>query len=294
MAVDELCDLIRRHARPGRTLLGDSVAISAIEHDGPPAFSITGTMLVLLAQGTKTLAVGDRVHTYTAGQTLVTSAELPTTGHFVGASPDVPALGFSLVLKPALIAELLLRSSAGSRPQARRGTVPSGLSIEDADPELLDAVTGMVRLFDRPRDAPVLAPLIERELTWLLIVGPHGPVVRQLGLADSGLSRIAHAVRWLRERYADSIRVEDLARMTQMSPSTFHRSFLAVTAMSPIQFQKQLRLQEARIRLVADNTDVAGVAHSVGYQSPSQFSRDYRRRFGASPLDDSSALRAAG
>jgi AraC-type DNA-binding domain-containing proteins len=294
MAMDELTDLIRRHARSGRTLLGDAVAISAVEHDGPPEYSITGTMLVLLAQGTKTLAVGDQVHTYTAGQTLVTSAELPATGHFVGASPDVPALGFSLVLKPALIAELLLQGGAGSRPQARRSTVPSGMSIEAADPELLDAVTRMVRLFERPRDAPVLAPLIERELTWLLLVGPHAPVVRQLGLADSGLSRIAHAVRWLRERYADAIRVDELARMTAMSPSAFHRSFLAVTAMSPIQFQKQLRLQEARIRLIADNTDVAGVAHSVGYQSPSQFSRDYRRRFGASPLDDSIAIRAAG
>lgn len=253
---------------------------------------MTGTMLVMLAQGAKRLAVGDRVHTFRAGELLLTSVELPTTGHFLDASPAVPALGFSLTLKPALIAELLLEPAAAVLPGRAKGAPPSGVMVQDAPEDLVEAVTRLVGLLERPRDLTVLAPLIEREITWLLIRGPHGDAVRQLGLADSNLSRVAHAVRWLRERYAEVIRVEDLARMTRMSPSAFHRSFQAVTAMSPIQFQKQLRLQEARIRLMADHRDVAGVAHGVGYESPSQFSRDYRRRFGASPLEDALALRA--
>ena len=121
--------------------------------------------------------------------------------------------------------------------------------------------------------------------------GQSGALVRQLGLADSSLVRVAHAVRWLRERYAETIRVDELARMTSMSPSAFHRGFQSVTGMSPIQFQKQLRLQEARIRLLADHGDIAGTAHEVGYESPSQFSREYRRLFGASPAQDAAHLR---
>jgi AraC-like DNA-binding protein len=260
--------------------------ISSIDRSGPPEFSTTGTMLVLLAQGAKRLAVGEQVHTYGAGQSLITSVDLPTTGHFVGASPQAPALGFALTLRPALIAELLLHPAAADLPRSLKGAVPAGVIVDDAPDDLLEAVTRLVRLLDRPRDIAILAPLVEREIVWLLIRGPRGAAVRQLGLADSSLSRVGHAVRWLREQYAETVRVEDLARMTHMSTSAFHRSFQAVTSMSPIQFQKQVRLQEARVRLMADHRDVAGVAYAVGYESPSQFSRDYRRRFGASPVQD--------
>jgi AraC-like DNA-binding protein len=283
--------LIDRHARAGRTQVSDAATIALIDREGPPEFSMTGTMIVILAQGAKRLGVGDQVHLFRAGQALLTSAELPTTGHFTEASPAKPALGFSLTLKPALIAELLLEPAAASLPRPRT-SLPPGIMVEEAPEDLVDAVTRLVGLLDRPGDRAILAPLIEREITWLLIRGRHGEAVRQLGLADSGLSRIAHAVRWLRERYAEAVRVDDLARMARMSPSAFHRSFQAVTAMSPIQFQKQLRLQEARVRLVADHRDVAGVAHAVGYESPSQFSRDYRRLFGASPVEDALALRS--
>ncbi len=293
MALEQLRTLIDRHARAGHTHVTDAATIALIDRAGPPEFSMTGTMIVVLAQGAKRLGVGDQVHLFRAGQSLLTSAELPTTGHFTEASPAVPALGFSLTLKPALIAELLLEPAAASLPRMPRTAPPAGVMVEDAADDLIDAVTRLVGLLDRPGDLAILAPLIEREITWLLIRGRHGEAVRQLGLADSGLSRIAHAVRWLRERYSEAIRVDDLARMARMSPSAFHRSFQAVTAMSPIQFQKQLRLQEARIRLVADHRDVAGVAHAVGYESPSQFSRDYRRRFGASPVEDALALRTA-
>jgi transcriptional regulator GlxA family with amidase domain len=157
---------------------------------------------------------------------------------------------------------------------------------------LLDAVARMLRLLDHPADAPVLAPLIEREILWRLLTGPHAAVIRQTGMADSGLSHVSRAIRWIRDNYAQPLRIADLARLAGMSPSAFHRRFRAVTAMSPLQFQKRIRLQEARSLLVARGGDVAGVGHLVGYDSPTQFNREYRRLFGAPPGQDAARLRA--
>ena len=162
-----------------------------------------------------------------------------------------------------------------------------------ASAELLDAIVRLLRLLDHPADQALLAPMIEREILWRLITGEQGETVRQLGLADSNLSHIARAIRWIREHRADAIRVEHLARMAQMSVSAFHRNFQAATAMSPIQFQKQIRLQEARLLLVARPDDVAGVGFAVGYDSASQFSREYRRQFGSPPGRDAARLRAS-
>jgi AraC-like DNA-binding protein len=149
----------------------------------------------------------------------------------------------------------------------------------------------LLRLLDSPRDAAVLAPLIKREILWRLITGEQGATVRQLGLADSGLAHIARAVQWIREHYAQPFRVQDVAALSGMSVSAFHRNFQAVTAMSPIQFQKQIRLQEARLLLATRPGDVTGVGARVGYDSPSQFSREYRRQFGLPPSQDAALLR---
>lgn len=249
--------------------------------------------MALIAQGAKTLALGDRVYEYRTGQYLVASVDLPVTGQFTEASPAEPALGFGLVLRPAVIAELLLNPSAGFPPTHRGVSTPSALAVSDASADLIDAVVRMLRLLDRPRDLPVLAPMIEREILWLLMTGPQGATVRGLGLADSSLARVNRAVGWIRDHYADAIRIDDLAQISLMSPSAFHRSFRAVTAMSPIQFQKQIRLQEARLKLLADPGDVAGVAYTVGYESPSQFNREYRRHFGTPPGKDAARLHAA-
>ena len=137
--------------------------------------------------------------------------------------------------------------------------------------------------YRHPQDAAVLAPLIEQEILWRLLTGPHGDVVRQIGLADSDLALIGRVIAWIRDNYAEPMRVEDLARLSGMSPSGFHRHFRAVTAMSPLQFQKRIRLQHARSILVAHPGDIAGVGHLVGYDSPSQFNREYRRPFGSPP-----------
>lgn len=294
MVLDELRTLITRHARAGLTSTPDGVHVSLVEEPGPPAPSTTGTVLAVVAQGAKRLALGDRVYEYHAGQYLVASLDLPVTGRFTEASPERPALGVGLTLRPSVIAELMLHPGARDLPRPGRGpAVPSGVAVSDAPPALLDAVLRMLQLLDRPRDRPVLGPLVEREILWLLMTGDQGATVRELGLADSSLHHVGRTVRWLRDHYAEPVRVDDLAQLARMSPSAFHRTFRAVTALSPIQFQKQIRLQEARLRLVLDPGDVAGAAHAVGYESPSQFSREYRRQFGAPPGLDAGRMRAA-
>jgi AraC-like DNA-binding protein len=291
MPLDELRDLLTRHARPDQSTAIDDVLISKVEGTGPPSPSMTGTVLALIVQGAKRLALGDRVYEYRAGQYLIASVDLPVTGHFTEASPDAPALGLGLTLRPATIAELLLQGGPGEARGAGAARVPPGLAVSDASPELLDAALRLVRLLDRPREMTVLAPLVKREILWRIILGEQGAVVRQLGLADSSLTYIARAVQWIRDHYDEQFRVEDLAQLSGMSVSAFYRNFQAVTAMSPIQFQKQVRLQQARLLLATSPHDIAGISHRVGYDSPSQFSREYRRQFGAPPSRDAGQLR---
>ncbi|WP_328584356.1 AraC family transcriptional regulator [Streptomyces sp. NBC_00370] len=294
MNLDEHRTLLARHARPDWTTAIDGVHISKVDRSDPPAPSMSGTLLAVIVQGAKRLALGERVFEYGPGQYLVASVDLPVTGQFTRADPEQPALGFGLVLEPSAIADLLLGTGSGAAHTPRTsGGAPSGIAVSDAPDALLDAVVRMLRLLDEPRDRAVLAPLIKREILWRLINGEHGATVRQLGLADSSLSHVSRAVRWIREHYAQPFRVEDVARQAGMGVSAFYRNFQSVTAMSPIQFQKQIRLQEARLLLATHPGDVTGVGHRVGYDNPSQFSREYRRQFGAPPSQDAAQLRRA-
>jgi AraC-like DNA-binding protein len=282
----ELRGLIARHARPDETTAIDGVLLSAAGRPGEPRASSTGTVMAVIAQGAKRLAIGDRVYDYGPGQYLVASVDLPITGHYTHASKHEPALGFGLILRPPAIASLVLEDPARAAP------APAGIGVADAPPELLDAVVRMVRLLDRPADRDVLAPMIEREILWRLLNGPLGESVRQAGLADSSLTHVSRAVRWISEHYDKPFRVDDLARSCGMSTSAFHRAFRAVTALSPIRFQKQIRLQKSRLLLLTGVDDVATVGYRVGYDSASQFSREYRRQFGLPPGRDAARLRA--
>ena len=193
-----------------------------------------------------------------------------------------------------MIAALLLETAAATT--AGLGipdTLPAGIAVNDASPALLDAIGRLLALLDAPDDAAALSTGVEREVLWRLITGPQGATVRQIGLADSRLAHLARAIRWIRSHYNETLRVEELASLATMSVSSFHRHFRAVTSMTPIQFQKQIRLHEARALLLAEPGDVTGVGFAVGYDSPSQFSREYRRMFGAPPSRDARALRGA-
>lgn len=255
-----------------------------------PEYSLTDPLLVVMAQGGKRLLLGDRTYEYRAGQCLAVTANLPVTGYWIDADHTTPALGLALVLRPAAIAALVLKAPAPRRPRAELDA--SAIATGEAGVDLLDAVARMLRLLDRPDDAPVLAPLIEQEILWRFLTGPHGDTLRQIGLADSDLTHVGRAIGWIRDNYAETMRIDDLATMSGMSPSAFHRHFRAVTAMSPLQFQKRIRLQRARSLLLAQPRDVAGVGHVVGYDSPSQFTREYRRLFGAPPGQDAARLRS--
>jgi AraC-like DNA-binding protein len=292
MSVQELRGLLERHVRPDLTTAIGGVRICKADRSVSVGPSMSGTVLAVVAQGSKRLALGDDIYEYGPGQYLVASVDLPVTGYFVDAAPSRPALGFGMTLEPAVIAELLLHAGPGDLPRST-GTARPGIAVGVATDELMDAIVRLVRLLDRPRDRRVLAPLVKREILWRLMTGEQGDVVRQLGLADSSLSHITRAVRWIRENYTRQFRVEELAQLAGLSVSAFHKNFQAVTAMTPIQFQKHIRLQAARLLLANHPNDVTGVGHRVGYDSPSQFSREYRRLFGEPPSRDVARLRDA-
>lgn len=281
---------MERHARPDLTTAIDGVRVCRADHEVAPESGTTGTVLAIVAQGTKRLALGEDLFEYGPGQYLVASVDLPVTGHFVEATSAGPALAFGMTLEPAVIAELLLQAGPADLPETS-GAARPGLAVSDAPAELLDAVVRLLRLLDRPRDRRTLVPLVKREILWLLMTGDQGDAVRQLGLADSSLSHVARSVRWIRDNYTEPFRVEEVAGRSGMSASAFHRNFQVVTGMSPIRFQKQIRLQAARLLLVNRPNDVTGVGHEVGYDSASQFSREYRREFGAPPSIDAARLR---
>ena len=294
MSLAELRALVERHAMQGVTPTAiPGVVVARMDEAGPQDESTTGTVLAVVAQGAKRLSLGSTVHDYGPGQYLVASVDLPVTGQFVDASAERPALGFGLELRPEVIGELMLNPAAATLVRPARGEAsPPAVAVGTSSDRLIDAVVRMLRLLDHPRDIPVLAPMIEREILWLVMSDDQGATVRQLGLADSSLSRVRHVVRWMRERYSEPVRVDELAQRAMMSPSAFHRAFHAVTAMSPIQYQKNIRLHEARLRLLAGPGDVAATAYAVGYESPSQFSREYRRQFGSPPTLDVARLRS--
>jgi len=294
----ELRALIQRQARqwPTQLALG-GVHVYASEGATPPAQHMTEPVFALVAQGAKQTILGERTYDYGAGQYLVASVDLPICGCITEASADTPFLAVGLTLKPAIIASLLLDMPQGtgatSNSNSNSNSSVSGMHVSKATPELLDAVLRLLHLADQPGDITVLAPMIEREIHWRLLSGEQGAAIRQIGMADSRLSHIGRAIHWIREHYAELLRSEDLARLAAMSVSSFHRHFRAVTAMSPLQYQKQIRLQQARVRLMQEPGDVAAIGYSVGYDSPSQFSREYSRLFGAPPGRDGLQLRTS-
>jgi AraC-like DNA-binding protein len=284
----ELQALIARHARPGQAdtaLPGVRATISV--QPTMPVHHVTRPGFAIVAQGAKETLVGDRRFEYGGGDFIVTSVDLPICARIVRASASEPYLACGLVLDAGAIAALLLETAAADEA----AQPPCGYGVRRAPLELIDCAVRLLRLLDAPRDVAVLRPLVEREILWRLLAGEQGGRVRQIGLADSRLAQVSHAIRHLRERFAQAVSVDELAAVAAMSVSSFHRHFRAVTAMTPIQYQKQIRLQEARARLLADADDVAAVGYAVGYDSPSQFSREYSRLFGAPPGRDVARLR---
>jgi AraC-like DNA-binding protein len=241
-----------------------------------------------VAQGRKQVIAGQSVYVYDRAKYLIASVAVPIVGQIIEASPAAPYLCLRLDLEPAAIGALMLEAKMPGLPNDAPGPA---LSLSNITPELLDAAIRLVRLLGAPRDIPVLAPLAEREILYRLLLGEQAPQLRQIAFAESKLQQINRAIGWIKRNYRESFSIDAVAAEARMSPSTFHAHFKSVTSMSPLQYQKQLRLQEARRLILSQSLDAATAGHSVGYESPSQFSREYKRAFGAPPARDIARLR---
>jgi len=248
-------------------------------------------MINLILTGSKTMTVGDRTLHYDPATYFVMSVDLPAVGAVHPAATGAPYLAVSLTLDPAIVAALIR-----DLPVQICSTLSgSGFSVAPVNDDLLDAWTRMLRLMERPNEIAVLAPSYEREILFRVLQGPLGWMLRDIAAPDTALSRIAVAINWIRNNFTEQVRVEALAEMAAFSVSAFHRHFKAVTALSPLQYQKRLRLLHARSQLIAGQGSATSIAFSVGYESPNQFSREYARLFGLPPWRDvAQALRYAG
>lgn len=244
-------------------------------------------MVNLILDGSKTLTIAGRDYYYDPASYFVISVDMPATGIVRQTGPDRPYIGVSLSLDPARVAALLLDIPAQSDVAGQSG----GYSVCRMTPELLSAWLRMLQLMERPQDIPALAPAYEREILYRVLQGPQGWMLRDIAAPDSALSQVRRAIRWVREHYTEAIEVEKLATLASMSVSAFHRHFKAVTAMSPIQYQKRIRLLQARQLLIAQSGNASSVAYAVGYESASQFTREYARLFGQPPARDISSIR---
>jgi AraC-like DNA-binding protein len=296
-----------RGARDGRDELVERVA-RAIGEDGsveapgglrllrassptPKDHGVSSPAFCVIAQGSKEVWLGDDCYRYDADHYLITAAALPTAARVTGASEEGPYLGVILGLDPALVGSVMVE--AGHPAPGDRAAVRA-FDVSPLDGGLLDAVVRLVRLLDAPaEEARFLRPLLTREIVFRLLKGEQGGRLRQIAVLGGRAHRIAKALERLREDFDRPLRIEDVARESGMSVSGFHHHFKAVTAMSPLQFQKRMRLQEARRLMLGEDLDAAGAGFRVGYGDPSHFTRDYKRLFGAPPMRDAERLREA-
>jgi AraC-like DNA-binding protein len=289
---EELATLVTRHTE------GTGVYPTAIEQlsltrsDAMVTAShiVDELRLAIIVQGKKELLLGEETYPYSAGQYLIVSVDLPISGCVVEATPDKPFLGLRLDLDLMQLCEMVAQMNFSSieKEQSVRG-----LAVNHADAALIECALRLTKLLDTPQHIPMLAPMMIREIYYRLLIGEQSEVVRQIATSGSNMQRIASAIKLIRSEFTQPMRIEDLARQVRMSTSSFHQHFRQVTSMSPLQYQKQLRLLEARRLMLAEDADATNAAYQVGYESTSQFSREYSRMFGAPPIRDIDRLRTA-
>ena len=289
----ELAALIERYAPADGTYdICASASVVRVSQPSEPTHGVFGAAVCVVAQGRKQVLSGGAVLAYDAMNYLVASVDLPVIGQVVDASPEQPYLCFRMTLDPAVIGDLLLQLGGEPALAQDAGPLVGAMAVSQVNPPLLDAVMRMVRLIENPREAAVPAPLIEREILYRMLLGDQRPRLAQIARADGRMRQVKRAIGWIQSHFDQPFSIDDLAAEARMSPSALHRHFKAVTALSPLQYQKQIRLQEARKLILAQRLDAGSAGHAVGYDSASQFSREYARMFGAPPLRDAARLRA--
>jgi len=249
-------------------------------------------MINLILRGGKSMTVGQKALHYDPATYFVMTVDLPAVGAIHAASDGSPYLAVALTLDANILGRLLedLEGPAMASPVSSRPV--SAFSVATVTPELMDAWVRMLGLIERPRDIPALAPVYEREILYRVLQGPHGQLLHDVATPESALGRVRRAIQWIREHYAAPLRIGGLADLAAMSESAFHRHFKAATALSPLQYQKQLRLLQARQLLITQGASVTAAAMEVGYESSTQFSREYARAFGLAPSQDASRILA--
>jgi len=252
--------------------------------------SVSVPAFCVIAQGSKEVFLGDDRYQYDPMHYLLATAELPVVSQIIEASPERPYLGLRIDLDPTLVGSVMVEAGHVS---PRSYAAVRAIDVSSLDASLLDAAVRLVRLLDTTAQASFLLPLITREIVYRLLMGEQGDRLRHIALQGDHTHRIARAIQWLRKEFDQPLRIEDLARELGMSVSSFHHHFKAVTALSPLQFQKQIRLQEARQLMLSEGLDAASAGYRVGYNDASHFSREYKRLFGLPPLRDAERRREA-
>ena len=254
----------------------------------PPASFMFEPRICVIAQGAKRVLLGDETYVYDPQHFLITSVDLPTVAEIIEASREKPYLGLILNIDQREISQLMVDSNL---PPPRPQQSSRGMATGEVTLPMLSTFQRLIDLLAEPKDIPILAPVIQREIFYRLLVSDQGARLRQMASTGSQSQQIARAIQWLKSNFTQPLRIDDLATQVNMSTSTFHHHFRSVTAMSPLQYQKWLRLNEARRLMLAEKQDATTAAFQVGYESPSQFSREYGRLFGAPPLRDITSLR---
>ena len=290
IALEALGRSIARWNNKGGLLITAIPGLSLSRRDEPtePMSGMYEPSICLVAQGSKRVLLGDDTYVYDAHHYLITSVHLPTVVQIIKASREKPYLGLMLKLDQREILQLMVDSNLPA-PRAQQSS--RGMATGEVTLPLLTAFQRLIDLLAEQKDIPILAPIIQREIIYRLLVGDQGARLRQIASAGSQSHQIARAIDWLKGNFTGPLRVDDLATQVNMSTSTFHHHFRTLTAMSPLQFQKLLRLNEARRLMLTERLDATSAAFQVGYESPSQFSREYSRLFGAPPLRDITNLR---
>ena len=256
----------------------------------PPTICLVEASIVLVVQGEKQMLAGGEAYPYNIHRFLITSLDIPANSQVVTASPDNPCLGLALKLDLRTMAELIAQGGL-PLPEDRSSDRGAVIGLGTVTPMLLEPFKRMLDLLDEPSAIPILAPLIEREIHYRLLMSDQAARLQQIASVGSQGHRVAKAIDWLKVNYTETLRIDDLASHVKMSPSSLHHHFRQLTAMSPLQYQKWLRLNEARRLMLNEDSDAASAAFEVGYESPSQFSREYTRLFGAPPKRDIEGLR---
>ncbi len=287
---EELVERIARALPEDGTLdVSTSFRLARSSRPTEPIHSLYQPAFCVVAQGCKQALLGEEVFRYDPGHYLIYTVDLPLTFQVEEASPERPYLGFRLNLDSSLVASVMMES--GLEPKKGNASLKA-MDVSPLEANLLDAVVRLVRLLDAPPELKVLAPLISKEIIFRLLAGGQGARLSHLVAAAGDTRRISQAIGHLRERFDQPLRIDDLAHELGMSASGFHHHFKSVTAMSPLQFQKQIRLQEARRLMLGENLDAASAGFRVGYEDPAYFSRDYKKLFGAPPQRDIARLRS--